>query len=161
MNIDRFTEKSQQAIAAAHEIAEENGHQRVDVAHLLSAMLNQEQGLCTSILRKADVDPSSLAQKVNQVIRNQPRVSGPGGSQLSIASGLQRVLSQSEKEAKQFKDEFISIEHLLLAIVGEDDAIGRLIRNEGITRDRLMKALQEVRVIVFRMAGKKYKDVNG
>ena len=102
MNIDRFTEKSQQAVAAAHQIAEEHGNQQVDVPHLLSAMLNQEQGLATSILRRANVDLNALATKVDEEIRKLPRVAGTGSGQLSITGNLHRLLTQAEKETKQF-----------------------------------------------------------
>jgi ATP-dependent Clp protease ATP-binding subunit ClpB len=143
MDINRFTEKSQEALQEAQRLAARGGQQYVDVEHLLAALLAQEPGLASSILRKANVNLDGLKHRVQQELERLPRVSGGGGE--SISSRLNRLLMQAEDEAKQFKDEFVSVEHLLLALIGDTGTAGRLLKEFGVSRDRLMTALQEVR----------------
>ncbi len=143
MDINRFTEKSQEALQEAQRLAARSGQQYVDVEHLLAALLAQEPGLASSILRKANVNLDGLKRRVEQELERLPRVSGGGGE--SISSRLNRLLMQAEDEAKQFKDEFVSVEHLLLALIGDTGTAGRLLKEVGVSRDRLMTALQEVR----------------
>jgi ATP-dependent Clp protease ATP-binding subunit ClpB len=143
MDSNRFTEKSQQAVQEAQRLAARGGQQNVDVEHLLAALLNQEPGLASSLLRKADVNLDALKRRVQQELERLPRVSGGGGE--AISSRLNRLLMQAEDEAKQFKDEYVSVEHLLLALLGDTGTAGRLLKEFGVNRDRLMTALQEVR----------------
>jgi ATP-dependent Clp protease ATP-binding subunit ClpB len=143
MDINRFTEKSQEALQEAQRLAARSGQQHVDVEHLLAALLAQEPGLASSILRKANINLDGLKRRVEQELERLPRVSGGGGE--SISSRLNRLLMQAEDEAKQFKDEFVSVEHLLLALIGDTGTAGRLLKEFGVRRDRLMTALQEVR----------------
>ncbi len=143
MDINRFTEKSQEALQEAQRLAARSGQQYVDVEHLLAALLAQEPGLASSILRKANVNLDGLKRRVQQELERLPRVSGGGGE--SISGRLNRLLMQAEDEAKQFKDEFVSVEHLLLALLSDTGTTGRILKEFGVTRDRLMEALQEVR----------------
>ncbi len=143
MDSNRFTEKSQQALQEAQRLAARGGQQNVDVEHLLAALLNQEPGLASSLLRKADVNLDALKRRVQQELERLPRVSGGGGE--AISSRLNRLLMQAEDEAKRFKDEYVSVEHLLLALLGDTGTAGRLLKEFGVSRDRLMTALQEVR----------------
>jgi ATP-dependent Clp protease ATP-binding subunit ClpB len=143
MDINRFTEKSQEALQEAQRLAARGGQQYVDVEHLLAALLAQEPGLTSSILRKANVNLDGLKRRVQQELERLPRVSGGGGE--SISSRLNRLLMHAEDEAKQFKDEYVSVEHLLLALLGDTGTTGRLLKEFGVSRDRLMTALQEVR----------------
>ncbi len=147
MDINRFTEKSQEAIRAAQTKAIRLNHQQVDVEHLLAALLEQENGLAPSILLKADVNLEALHRRLMQELDRLPKVSGPSGSPDSIyvTPRLQRLLADAEEEAKRLKDEYISIEHLLLAMTSDSGAAGRILKESSLTRDRLMKALQEVR----------------
>src|SRR5262249_37320345 len=123
------------------------GHQQMDVEHLLAALLDQERGLATSVLGKASVSVDALKQRVNRELERLPRVSGPSGGpdQISITGRLNRLLGQAEDEAKKLKDDYVSVEHLLLAMTDDGGTAGRLLKEAGLTRDRLMKALQEVR----------------
>ena len=147
MDFNRYTEKLQDAVREAQSTAIRNGNQQVDVEHLLLALLDQEGGLAPSILNKADIRLDSLRSRIQQEIDRLPKVSGPAGGpgQVYVTPRLQTVLTQAEDEAKRLKDEYISVEHILLAMTGDNGAIGRMLKEFGLSRDRLMKALQEVR----------------
>jgi len=143
MDINRFTEKAQESLQAAQRLAARGGQQHVEVEHLLAALLDQEPGLAASILRKANVNLDGLKRRVQQELERLPRVSGGSGE--SISSRLNRLLMQAEDEAKRFKDEYVSVEHLLLALIEDTGTTGRLLKEFGVSRDRLMTALHEVR----------------
>ncbi|MDP2996386.1 MAG: ATP-dependent chaperone ClpB [Bryobacterales bacterium] len=147
MDINRFTEKAQEAVRAAQSSAVRLGNQQVDVEHLLAALLAQEGGLAASILNRAEVDLVRLHQRLTQELDRLPKVSTPSGppDQIFITGRLQRLLAQAETEARQLKDEYVSIEHLLLALVDDGGVAGKLFKEYKVTRERLMRALQEVR----------------
>jgi ATP-dependent Clp protease ATP-binding subunit ClpB len=147
MEINRFTEKAQEALSAAQSKAVRYSHQQVDVEHLLLALLEQERGLAASILTKAGMSLDTLKRRVEQELDRLPKVSSSTGAldQIYITGRLSRLLTQAEDEAKRLKDEYISVEHLLLAMTQDGGATGRLFKEVGLTRDRLMQALQEVR----------------
>jgi ATP-dependent Clp protease ATP-binding subunit ClpB len=144
MDPNRFTEKAQEAFAAANQRALRMGHQQLDVEHLLLALLEQDPGLAVSILRKADVNTQSLKDRVECELDKVPRVSG-GGDNVYLSGRINRLVAQAEDEAKRFKDEFVSVEHLLLAMLADSGAAGRLLKDAGVTRERLMQGLQQVR----------------
>jgi ATP-dependent Clp protease ATP-binding subunit ClpB len=143
MNQDRFTEKSLDALQAASRLAAKFGHARMDVEHLLLALFDQEPSLAASILNKAEVSVDAVKIKVQREIDKLPRSSG--GESAAISSRLNRVLGVAEDEAKKLKDDFISVEHLLLAMLGDDGATGRILKEFGLNRARLDKAIQDVR----------------
>jgi ATP-dependent Clp protease ATP-binding subunit ClpB len=147
MDINRFTEKAQEALQAAQGLASRSGQQQVDVEHLLAALLDQDQGLAVSILQKAQVDAGRLKRRLAQELDRLPKVSGASGEpgQVYVSGRLNRVLTQAEQEAKQFKDDYVSVEHLLLAMMGDNGTAGRLLKESGLSGDKLMAALQEVR----------------
>jgi ATP-dependent Clp protease ATP-binding subunit ClpB len=147
MDLNRFTEKAQEALGAAQNKAIRSSHQQVDVEHLLATLLEQEQGLAASILTRASVSLEALKRRVDQELDRLPKVSGPSGApdQIYITGRLNRLLTQAEDEAKRLKDQFISVEHLLLAMTEDGGGTGRLFKELGITRERLMQALQEIR----------------
>jgi ATP-dependent Clp protease ATP-binding subunit ClpB len=147
MDINRFTEKAQQALQAAQSKAVRFSHQQIDVEHLLAALLEQEGGLAPAILNKTDVRTEGLRQRLEQELDRLPKVSGSSGApdQIYVTGRLNRVLTQAEDEARRLKDEYISVEHILLAMTDDGGVTGRLFKEFGLTRDRLMKALQEVR----------------
>jgi len=144
MDINRFTEKAQEAFQAANQAALRLGHQQLEPEHLLLALLEQEPGLAVSILRKADVNTESLKSQVIRDLEKLPRVSG-SGDQVYLGGRLNRLVANAESEAKKFKDEYVSVEHLLLALLADGGAAGRALKDAGVSHDRLMKALQEVR----------------
>src|SRR5689334_13754973 len=147
MDFNRLTEKSQEAIRQAQSIAMNYGNQQVDVEHLLLALLEQESGLAPSILMRADVPVEPLQRRLVQEIEKLPKVSGSAvrPDQLYITSRLSRLFTVAEEQAKRLKDEYVSIEHLLLAAAEDSGPAGNLLKEFGLTRDRLMKALVEVR----------------
>src|ERR671918_1360467 len=147
MEINRFTEKAQEALSAAQSKAVRYSHQQVDVEHVLLALLEQERGLAASILTKAGVSTDTFKRRIEQELDRLPKVSSATGAidQVYITGRLSRLLTQAEDEAKRLKDEYISIEHLLLAMTQDGGATGRLCKDLGVTRERLMQALQEVR----------------
>ena len=147
MDFNRFTEKLQEAVRAAQAIAVQHGNQQIDTEHLMLALLDQQGGLAPSILNKADIRVDALRARVQQEVDRMPKVSGPGGGpdQVYVTNRITKLLSQAEDEAKRLKDEYISVEHVLLAATEDAGATGKLFREFGITRERLMRALQEVR----------------
>src|SRR5262249_26319884 len=122
-------------------------HQQLDVEHLLLTLLEQEGGLASAILAKAGVKVQGLSGRLQQELDRMPKVSGPSGTpdQVYVTGRLNRLLTTAEGEAKQLKDEYISIEHVLLASINDGGAAGRLLKEFDVTRDRLMQALREVR----------------
>jgi ATP-dependent Clp protease ATP-binding subunit ClpB len=147
MDMNRFTEKAQGALSEAQRLATRLGQTQVDVEHLLLALLDQDQGLAPAILSKADVSVDALKVRVQRELERLPRVSGPSGTpeQAYVSGRLNRLLTQAEDEARQLKDEYISVEHLLLAMIEDTGTAGRILKEFGVTRDRFMRALQEVR----------------
>ena len=147
MNISRFTEKSQEALREAQSLATRRNHQGVDVEHLLLATLQQADGLAPAVLESGGANVAVLKQRLAQELERLPQVSGPAGTpeQLYVTPRLNRVLTRAEDEAATLKDEYVSIEHLLLAMVEDRTGAGKLLREQGITRDALMGALQKIR----------------
>jgi ATP-dependent Clp protease ATP-binding subunit ClpB len=142
MDFNRFTEKLQDGFRSAQAIASKRGHQQVDVEHLLLALLGQEGGLMQSLFSKAEIDRALVHQKLVEELDKMPRVSGsaPGLDQVYITKRLQDLLERAENEAKHLKDDYISIEHVLLAATTE-----KVFRELGITLQRLMRTLQAIR----------------
>ncbi|MFZ9792398.1 MAG: ATP-dependent chaperone ClpB [Gemmataceae bacterium] len=146
MDIQRFTEKSQDALQQALQLAQSKGQQQVDVEHLLAALLQQEPGLVVSLLRKMNLDPSSILKKCLQEIDRLPKVSGGNESSgISITGRVNKLLVQAEVEAKSFKDDFISVEHILLAMLDDNQVAGKVLKDAGINKTNMMAALHEIR----------------
>ena len=114
MNANRFTEKAQEALLNAQNRAESAHHPQVETLHLLSALLAQSNGVAPAILRLANVNPDDLRRRVDQDIATLPRVSGD--AQISMSSALRNVVSRAQRDAGAMGDEYVSVEHLLLAI---------------------------------------------
>src|SRR3954454_2675181 len=127
MDQNRFTEKSLEALSAAQRLASKLNHQQMDVEHLLLALLDQERGLATSILNKADIPVDGLKLKVHRELEKLPRVTGGAGGG-GMTGRLNRLLGQAETEAKQLKDEYMSVEHLLLAMTDDGGIAGRIFK---------------------------------
>lgn len=148
MDINRLTEKAQEALRAAQGEAIRYGHQQVDVEHLLLALLDQEGGLATSILDKAGVDAAIVRRHVEAELEKLPKVSSSNGGvgDVYITGRLNRLLVQAEDEARQLKDEYVSVEHLLLTMTDDKSgAAARILKEHGLSRDRLMQSLKQVR----------------
>jgi len=147
MDLSRYTEKAQQAVAGSQKIAVRMNHQQIDVEHVLLSLLDQENGLATAILNKAGVSLDALMIKVQRELERLPRVTSPSGAtdNQHLSGRFNKLLANAEDEAKKLKDDFVSVEHLLLAVSDDKGASGQTLKEFGITRDRLLKALQEVR----------------
>src|SRR3954453_3148411 len=147
MDFNRLTEKSREAIREAQSVAITYGNQQVDVEHLLLAMLEQEGGLAPSILLRAGAPLENLHRRLKQEVEKLPKVSGGGTrpDQVYVTNRLSLLLTAAEEQAKRLKDEYVSVEHLLLATADDSGAAGKLLKEFGLTRDRLMIALVEVR----------------
>ena len=144
MDMNRFTEKAQESLQSAQKLAIRWNHQQIDTEHLLLAMLDQERGLAPSILNKAGVSVDALRIRVQRELERLPRVTG-SNSQPSLSMRLQKLVIAVEDEAKRLKDEYFSVEHILLAMIDDSGPTGAILKEFGVTRDRLLKALQEVR----------------
>ncbi len=146
-NPQQFTTKSQEAIQLAHGIATTNGQQAVDTIHLLSALLEQEDGVVLSVLKKLQTDISAMKGQAEQYLKQMPKVRTDEGGigQIFLSQQLSRVFVSSEKAASDFKDEYISTEHLLLALADSQDVTGSLLNHFGVTTDAILKALKDVR----------------
>ncbi|MDT8440241.1 MAG: ATP-dependent chaperone ClpB [Desulfuromonadales bacterium] len=149
MDINRMTEKTQESLQAAQSLAVKHGHVEVDGEHLLLALLEQQGGLVPRLVARLDSDAASLAQAVRAELQQRPAVSGPGAEpgKVYVSQRFSRLLVRAEDEAKRLKDEYMSVEHLLLALVeeGKQTAAGRILQQFNLTRDRLLKVLSEVR----------------
>jgi len=143
MDINRLTEKTQEALQAAQSEAMRRNNQQVDVEHLLVALLAQQGGLAASVLKRAGANVEALNGRLEQELDRLPKVTGPSGApdQIYVTPRLNKLFTKAEDEAKKLKDDFISVEHFLLA--ASDEA--KSFKEMGITRDRLMQALREVR----------------
>lgn len=144
MNPNKFTEKVQEALQSAQNLALRRSHQQMEVEHLFHTLLEQEDGLASAILTKLGASPRSLATKVEAELDKTPKVSG-GGDQVYVGGRLNRLLATAEDEAKKLKDDFVSVEHLLLAMMNDNGPTGKLLKEAGLNRDSLMKALKDVR----------------
>jgi ATP-dependent Clp protease ATP-binding subunit ClpB len=147
MDINRFTEKAQEAVRAAQTLATRYSNQQIEVEHLLHALLEQEGGLVPSILTRAGVNVDPLKAAVDREINKMPKVTGPSGpvDQVYITARLNKVFVAAEDEAKTLTDEYVSVEHLLFAIIEDGGPASRVLKTAGATRDRIEKALMEVR----------------
>jgi ATP-dependent Clp protease ATP-binding subunit ClpB len=148
MDINKLTQKSQEAFQSAQTKALRFGHQEVDVEHLLLALLEQPEGLIPRLLTRMDVPGSQLAAEIESELSRRPSVSGGGeAGKIYVTQRLQRLFVTAEDEAKRLKDEYVSVEHLLLAILAEGSgtAAGKALAQFGVTRDRVLSALTAVR----------------
>ncbi|HYH67523.1 MAG TPA: ATP-dependent chaperone ClpB [Urbifossiella sp.] len=143
MDLSKFTEKAQQALAGAQKLAARLGHQNIDAEHVLLSLLDQEKGLAAAILTKAGVSVDALTVKTQRDLEKLPRVSGDVEARLT--QRLVKLVDAAESEAKSLKDDYVSVEHLLLALAADTGAAGQTLKQFGVTRDRLTTALKEVR----------------
>ncbi len=149
MDLNRFTQKSQEALTAAQARAVELGHQAVDVEHALLALIEQDDGLVPRLLKRMDIPDDTLAQALRTELAKLPKVSGPGfeAGKVLLTQRLSKVLVDAEKRAKQMRDDFVSVEHLMMAILGEGKGTptGAVLGKFGVDEGRFLNALKEVR----------------
>ena len=144
MDLNKFTEKASETVQEAIKLAQKNGQQQVEPEHLLLSLLNQEGGLAGAILRKAGTPVDSLHRRVQEDVDKLPKMSG-GEDRIGLGSRMVRLGNRAADEAKKFKDDFISVEHLLLALLEDTGTAGRTLKEHQATGERVLKALQEVR----------------
>jgi ATP-dependent Clp protease ATP-binding subunit ClpB len=149
MDPERLTQKSQEALHDAQTIALRYGHTEVDGEHLLLALLRQADGLVPRLLMQTGVDTDALTADLEAEVERRPRVSGPGAQpgQVYVTQRLSRLMDVAEQEAKRLKDDYVSVEHLVIALLSEgpDTATGRVFRKHGLTRDTFLEALTQIR----------------
>jgi ATP-dependent Clp protease ATP-binding subunit ClpB len=149
MDLNKLTEKSQTALAEAQTLATRHQHQAVDVEHLALALIGQEGGLVSRLVEKARVAPDLLRAKLEEELARLPRVSGESTAAqgIYVTQRLNKLLVTAHDEAKRLKDEYVSVEHLFLAMFGEpaNSPIGKAFKSVGLKRDDFLKALTEVR----------------
>jgi ATP-dependent Clp protease ATP-binding subunit ClpB len=145
MNLNKFTEKAQEAVLGAQKLAESMGHAQIEPEHLLISLLEQPDGVAPAVLRKMQADPAELARTMRAEIGRGPQAYG--GAQPGISPRLSLVADLAQAEAERLKDEYVSTEHLLIAIAGETgrSPAAKLLASRGITRDRIFEALSSVR----------------
>ena len=147
MDMNRLTQRSQEALQEAQSIAIQLGQTEVDTEHLARALISDDNGLAPRLLGFAGVDTDALRGDLDAELRRRPSVSGPGAApgQVFVTQRLSRALDAADREAKRLKDEYVSVEHLLLGILEQSSAASRLMQTRGLTRDSLLGALTQVR----------------
>ncbi len=149
MDINRLTLKSQEALQAAQTKAIRYGHMEVDGEHLLLALLEQSEGLIPRILQKMEIPVDELKRRIDEELSRRPKVSGPGteAGKVYVTARLNKLLVAAEEEAKRLKDEYVSVEHILLAFIkeGASTPAGRILRDFNVTEDRFLQSLTDVR----------------
>src|SRR5258705_5981936 len=144
MNINKYTEKAREAVAAALELAQQHNNPQLEPEHLLVALAEQREGIVPELLRKMNVDPAAIARDAREEAKKFPQAYG--GSQPAMSPRMKLVTDQAQAEADRLKDEFVSTEHLFLAIADEGGRSPRaqLLKQHGITRDKVLQALTTV-----------------
>jgi ATP-dependent Clp protease ATP-binding subunit ClpC len=149
MRFDRFTERAQDAFARAHEILQRYRHSQLDAEHLLLALLEQTGGAVQSILERLSVDGEMLRQRVDEVLQASPKTYYPyggGQAQVYVTPRVKRIVDVANEEATRLKDDYVSTEHLLLALSADrEGSAGRVLTDFGVTRERIQATLAEVR----------------
>jgi ATP-dependent Clp protease ATP-binding subunit ClpB len=145
IQIDRLTIKAQEAVLEAQKTAEKEQHQQLDAEHLLVALLAQPEGTTVALLKKLGIDPELLRKDLMQNLTDRPRVTGGGMGQLYATPQLNQAFDQAQAEAAQLRDEYISVEHLVLGILAADGTAAQLLRRHGVTKDRALAALVAIR----------------
>src|SRR5260221_2215905 len=145
MNFNKFTIKSQEAVQNAQEIAASYGNQSIEPENLLAALVQDSEGIVVPILQKIGANVDYIKIKINELIERLPKVSGAGAGNQHIGQILTQLFDAALKEAQSLKDEYVSTEHLLLALVSKKSAPGQLLADQGVTKDQLYRALKEIR----------------
>ncbi len=149
LRFDRFTERAQDAAARAYEILQRYGHNQVDTEHILLALLEQTDGVIPTILERLGVDISVLRARIDEILRQNPRTAaiyGGGTNQVFITPRVKRVIDLANDEANRLRDEYISTEHIFLAILNErNTAVAKILADLNITRDRVSDAIKDIR----------------
>src|SRR5579872_3233347 len=146
MNVNRYTERTQEALVNAQGIAQRHKNSQVEQAHVLLAHLQQEGGVASSIVERLGVDASAFAQQVEAAVNALPTISG-SNVQPAFSSDVAEMLQNAMDRAESMRDEYVSVEHLVLAMASDRNkrGVGPLLRQNGITEERILQALTEIR----------------
>ena len=148
MRFDRFTERAQEAAQRSAEIIQRYGHNQIDTEHILLSLIEQPQGAITQILENLNVDVAALTERLDYILRTSPKANifGGGAGQIFITPRVKRIIDLANEEANRLKDEFISTEHIFLAILSERSTpAARLLEGAGVTRERVNEAVKQLR----------------
>ncbi|MCL4261065.1 MAG: AAA family ATPase, partial [Anaerolineales bacterium] len=148
MRFDRFTERAQEAAQRAAEIIQRYGHNQIDTEHILLALIEQPGGVIPQVLEKLSVSPEALTERLDATLRASPKANifGGGAGQIFITPRVKRIIDLANEEANRLKDEYISTEHIFLAILTERNTpAARILESAGLTRDRVYSAIQDLR----------------
>jgi ATP-dependent Clp protease ATP-binding subunit ClpC len=148
MRFDRFTERAQEAAQRSAEIIQRYGHNQIDTEHILLALIEQPQGVISQILENLKVDASALTERLDYILRTSPKANifGGGAGQIFITPRVKRIIDLANEEANRLKDEYISTEHIFLAILSERSTpAARLLEGAGVTRERVNETIQQIR----------------
>ncbi len=148
MRFDRFTERAQDAAVRAYEILQRYGHNQVDTEHMLLALLEQPDGVIPQMLEKMNVDQNAIRERLDEVLKASPKAAiyGGGAGQVFITPRVKRVVDVANEEANRLKDDYISTEHLFLAILSERrTAVARILSESGISKERVYEVTKEIR----------------
>ncbi|MFH1183420.1 MAG: AAA family ATPase [Chloroflexota bacterium] len=148
MRFDRFTERAQEAAQRAAEIIQRYGHNQIDTEHILLALIEQPGGVIPQILEKLNISPDALVERIDTTLRASPKANifGGGAGQIFITPRVKRIVDLANEEANRLKDEYISTEHIFLAILTERNTpAARILEAAGLTRDRVYDAIQDLR----------------
>lgn len=159
MNFEKFTIKSQEALQKSAEIAMSKQQQAIEPGHILKAILETDENVSNYLFKKLNVNGTILDTKLQEILNSYPHVSG---QQPYLSSASNTVLQNAEKELREFKDEFIAIEHLLLALLGSKDKVASTMKDVGVERSALIKAIKELRggsTVTDQNAESKYKSL--
>ena len=144
MRLDKLTTKSQEALQQAQSLAEKRNHQAIDVEHLLFALLGQKEGVVLSLLQKLGAPMSPLTERLQKALDRVPQVTGSTG-QAFITPRLKKTIEAAEAEAEALKDDYVSAEHLLLAMLQDSGETGKILKELGVSRDKILNALVSIR----------------
>ncbi len=148
MRFERFTERAQDAAARAYEILQRYGHNQVDTEHILLALLEQADGVIPQLLERLSVDVDAMRQRLDEILLASPKAAiyGGGTGQVFITPRVKRIIDTANEEANRLKDEYISTEHIFLAILSErNTAVAKILADVGVTKERVYDAIKDVR----------------
>ncbi len=143
MDYERFTLKVQEALQDASALAQKKDHSEIGLEHLLSAMLSQKDGIVCPIVERVGVNAQSLQKQIDEELDSYPKVTG--NTQIRLADSVQKVLAKAEDEMSKLKDQYLSCEHLLLAMTNSDSRVGEILRKNGINYNSVLESLKAVR----------------
>ncbi|MGA2668583.1 MAG: Clp protease N-terminal domain-containing protein [Ignavibacteria bacterium] len=145
VNFNKFTIKAQEAIQAASEIASSYGNQQIEPEHLFAALIQEKDSVAVSLISKIGIDADTLRIKISALIDKLPKISNATGTNQFISQNLSKVFDESVKASGQLKDEYVSVEHILIALTHSDGELGKLLREQGLNKEEILTALKDIR----------------